>query len=188
MSRLFKPFDQSDFDMMSMARCHQPVKALEAKTEALRKALGKFPEFELRFFRSRLARRPRMRGNQGLVFGPARWDDQHWYFFDVGGDQNHVQLNVGMFPSHIRVGLGFMIGRQVTPKPPAFQVFQTFLGNRPPLPFRNALLEAIKSHGLRVEVQGSVWNVTDANDILSGLETYHAPPNDSPVFVFLGHI
>jgi hypothetical protein len=61
-----------------------------------------------------------MRGNRGLVFGPARSGRQHWYPFVVGGDQDQVQLNIGMWTSHIRVGLGFMIGRQVQPKIPAF--------------------------------------------------------------------
>ena len=129
-----------------------------------------------------------MRGRHGLVFGPARWDDEHWYFFDVGGDQNQVQLNIGMFPGHIRTGLGFMIGRQIAPKPPAFQVFQTFLGNRPPLPFRNALLEAIAEHKLLIEIQGRVQPITEPDQILARLETYHVPPNEDTVFVFLGHI
>lgn len=184
----FSSFNQSDFHLMKTVHHKKPPRALELKTEALRKALAAFPEFELDFFRSRLARRPKMRGRQGLVFGPARWADQHWYLFDVGGDQNQVQLNIGMFPDHIRVGLGFMIGRQITPKPPAFHVFQTFLGTRPPLPFRNALLEAIAGSGLRVEIQGNVERIDNPNEILTRLETYHVPPNEETVFVFLGQI
>ena len=184
----FSPFNQSDFHLMKTVRHKKPPQELESKTEALRKALAGFPEFELDFFRNRLARRPKMRGRQSLVFGPARWEDQDWYLFDVGGDQNQVQLNIGMFPDHIRVGLGFMIGRQVAPKPPAFHVFQTFLGIRPPLPFRNALLEVISGSGLRVEIQGNVERLSDPNEILARLETYHVPPNEETVFVFLGHI
>lgn len=160
-----------------------------SKTEALRKALGTFPEFDLEFFRHRLARRPGMRGQDGLVFRPARWTDQHWYLYDVGGDQAQVQLNIGMFQSHIRVGLGFMIGRQVAPKPPAFQVFQTFLGVRPSLPFRNALFEAIAAHDLRIEIQGQVEeSLTDPDRIAARLETYHVAPNEDTVFIFRGHI
>jgi hypothetical protein len=108
-----------------------------------------------------------MKGKNGLVFGRARWAYQHWFLFDVGGDANQVQLNIGMFPKHIRVGLGFMIGRQVAPKPPAFQVFQTFIGARPPLPFRNALLEAISTHRLRIEIQGEVEKFTDPDKVLA---------------------
>ena len=81
-----------------------------------------------------------------------------------------------------------MIGRQVAPKPPAFHVFQTFLGARPPLPFRNALLEAIDKHGLRVEIQGVVDQLSDADRILARLETYHVPPDEEAVLVFLGQI
>jgi hypothetical protein len=93
-----------------------------------------------------------------------------------------------MFPDHLRVGLGFQIGRQVAPKPPAFRVFQTFLGTRPPLPFRNALLEVIGDHGLRVEIQGHVDELTASEYLLQRLETYHVPPNEEAVFVFLGQI
>ena len=184
----FSPFSRSDFEEMKAASYEQRPPALKSKTEALRKALGAYPEFKLDFFKHRLARRPRMRGRQGLVFGPARWSDQHWYLFDVGGDQNQVQLNIGMFPDHIRVGLGFMIGRQVAPKPPAFHVFQTFLGIRPPLPFRNALLEATRDHELRLEIQGNLDEPLDPDQVLARLETYHVPPNETTVFVFLGHI
>jgi hypothetical protein len=56
----------------------------------------------------------------------------------INGDQ--VQLNIGMFPEYLRVGLDFMIGRQVKPKIPAFNVFQTFLGSHPPLPFPQCIL------------------------------------------------
>lgn len=184
----FSPFAEADFQRMTTLRHKAPPADLESKTEALRTELGGFPEFALDFFRHRLARRPSMRGRQGLVFGPARWDNQHWYLFDVGGDQNQAQLNIGMFPTHIRVGLGFMIGRQVAPKPPAFRVFQTFLGYRPPLPFRNALLESIRDHALRIEIQGLVEPFRDPDQIISRLETYHVPPNEDTVFVFIGHI
>ena len=184
----FKPFSNADFERVGSLHYKEPSRDLGVKTEALRAALGEFFEFEIDFFRHRLARRPQMRGRQGLVFGPARWDDQHWYLFDVGGDQAQVQLNIGMFPTHIRVGLGFMIGRQVAPKPPAFQVFQAFLGNRPPLPFRNALWEAISANQLRVEIQGQVEAQTGADEIIARLETYHVPPNEETVFVFLGYI
>ncbi len=184
----FAPFDRADFKLMQDVRYKEPPEELQLKTETLRNALGEFPEFGLDFFRYRLARRLKMRGRHGLVFGPARWDEQHWYLFDVGGDQNQVQLNIGMFPDHIRIGLGFMIGRQVAPKPPAFHVFQTFLGVRPPLPFRNALLEAIAEHALVVEIQGEVEQLSDPNMILARLETYHVPPNEETVFVFLGQI
>lgn len=184
----FKSFTTDDFERMASVRHEAPSEDLKAKTEALRVELGEFPEFALEFFRHRLARRPRMKGRQGLVFGPARWYDQHWFLFDVGGDQAQVQLNIGMFPTHIRVGLGFMIGRQVVPKPPAFQVFQTFLGSRPPLPFRNALWETIVANKLRIEIQGEVEPFTDADEIVARLETFHVPPNEDTVFVFLGHI
>lgn len=129
-----------------------------------------------------------MRGHNGLVFGPARWVERHWFLFDVGGDQNQIQLNIGMFPSHVRVGLGFMIGRQVSPKPPAFRVFQTFLGLRPPLPFRNALLEACSQWNLRLEIQGDIESCRSADHIVSRLETFHVQANDETVFVFLGKI
>lgn len=185
----FTPFSHADFSDVATLRSGQPPpQPLLAKTEDLRTALGTYPEFELEFFKHRLARRPSMRGRNGLVFGQARWGEQHWFLFDVGGDQNQVQLNVGMFPTHVRVGLGFMIGRQVAPKPPAFHVFQTFIGARPPLPFRNALLEAIATYDLRLEIQGQVEPIVAASDILMRLETYHVPPNVETVFVFVGHI
>lgn len=185
---VFSPFDAFDFQQVTLLHGTAP-QSLVDKTNELRRDLGAYPEFKLHFFRQRLARRPHMRGRNGLVFGPARWGDRHWFLYDVGGDQNQVQLNIGMCPNHIRVGLGFMIGRQVAPKPPAFHVFQTFLALRPPLPFRNALLETIAQHGLRIEIQGQVEPATDPAAIVACLETYHVPSNKKEtVFVFLGHI
>ena len=123
----FTPFVQSDFELVQRLSKDEPNSQLASKTEALRKALDGFPEFSLDYFKHKITRRPRMKGRGGMVFGNARWENNYWYFYNVGGDQDQVQLNIGMSPSHIRVGLGFMIGRQVVPKPPAFNVFQTFL-------------------------------------------------------------
>jgi len=184
----FEPFQLSDFQQVELIRQKERPEALSAKVEALRRALAKFREFELNFFRHRLTRRPQMRGKNGLVFGPARWEGQHWYMFDVGGDQNEVQLNIGMFPKRIRVGLGFMIGRQVATKPPAFRLLQTFLGCRPPLPFRDALCKAVADHKLRIEIRGQVQPQTEPEQVVARLEMYLVPPNEKTVFVFLGHI
>lgn len=93
-----------------------------------------------------------MRGDSGLVFGPARSGDQHWYLYVVGGDGDEVQLNIGMWPDYIRVGLGFQIGRTARPKIPAFRLFQTFLGVRPPLPFREAFYRCVEKTSLRSKV------------------------------------
>ncbi len=121
----FTPFDQNDFELMiSVQEGEQLPSRLLEKISALLEALGAYPEFNLNFFRTRIVRRPEMRGNRGLVFGPARTAPQHWYTYVVGGDQDQVQLNIGMWTSHIRVGLGFMIGRQVHPKIPAFHLFR----------------------------------------------------------------
>jgi hypothetical protein len=105
----FTPFTTGDFQAMSgVTKSHQPA-PLRQKVEHLRQALNGFPEFQLDFFRKRIVRRP-MKGRQG-VFRPPKWHDKHWFFHPAGGDQDEVQLNIGMFPDYLRAGLGFMIGR-----------------------------------------------------------------------------
>lgn len=179
----FQPFDSNDFQSMHEVSGYSHSVQLEQKISDLRKELASFPEYNLDFFRKRIVRRPTMRGRQGLVFGPPRWDEKHWFLFNVGGDQDQVQLNIGMFPDHIRVGLGFQIGRQVSPKIPAFHVFQTFLGVRPPLPFRDAFLKVITDDSFLIEKYPSI---TDPGQIVSMLETYVVPADKEPVFVFIG--
>jgi len=123
-----------------------------------------------------------MRGRDGLVFGPPRADDVHWYLYIDGGDQDQVQLNIGMWPQYIRVGLGFQIGRQVSPKMPAFQLLQTFLGVRPPLPFRDAFYRCVERNHFGIEGVPT----RDADELLHRLETFVAPADASPVFIFVG--
>lgn len=180
----FTPFDQHDFDLMRQVKYkHALPTGLEQKINALRTELDAFPEFKLEFFGKRIRRRPKMRGQKGLVFGPPRAGDKHWYLFIVGGDQDQVQLNIGMWPEYIRVGLGFQIGRQVSPKIPAFQVFQTFLGVRPPLPFRDVFFDSVKRNHWRIENEP---DLTDPHTIVQHLETFVVPADTDPVFVFIG--
>jgi hypothetical protein len=181
----FTPFDQQDFDLMKqVAHKHALPTLLERKINALRTGLCAFPEFELEFFSKRIRRRPKMRGHKGgLILGPPRADDKHWYLFNASGDQDQVQLNIGMWQEYIRVGLGFQIGRQVRPKPPAFQVFQTFLGVRPPLPFRDAFFDSVKRNNWRIEDEP---DLTDPHTIIQHLETFVVPANADSVFVFIG--
>jgi hypothetical protein len=178
----FVPFYEQDFALMSTVRKDAIPAALEAKISDLRQELGQFPEYQLDFFSKRIVRRPNMRGDSGLVFGPPRSGAGHWYLYVVGGDQDQVQLNIGMFTTYIRVGLGFQIGRQVSPKMPAFQLFQTFLGIRPPLPFRDAFYRCVERNGFRIEDTAT----RDADDVLRRLETFVVPADASPVFVFIG--
>lgn len=179
----FVPFTPNDFAAMNNATAAAPPDEVNRKADELRRDLCGFPEFQLEFFGKRIRRR-QMRGSDGLVFGRLRWDvDRHWYLFNVGGDQDQVQLNIGMWPTYIRVGLGFQIGRQVSPKMPAFQLFQTFLGIRPPLPFRDAFYRVVERNGLRIEGEEAA---STAADVLSRVETYVVPPDSGPVFVFVG--
>jgi hypothetical protein len=89
-----------------------------------------------------------------------------------------------MFADYIRVGMGFMIGRQVAPKIPAFYLLQSFLGRRPPLPFRDALYNCIEKNHFQIEgIQTG-----DADETLHRLETYVISPDEETVFVFLGAV
>lgn len=183
----FMPFDSHDFADTANIRNGQIPSRLRSKIDDLRHGLGTFPEFQLDFFRLRIVRRPGMRGSMGdrLVFGHPRADfDGHWYLYNVGGDGDQVQLNIGMFADYIRVGMGFMIGRQVSPKIPAFYVLQSFLGMRPPLPFRKALYECVTINGFEIEQ----LKTKDADETLHRLETYVVPPDQDTVFVLLGAI
>ena len=179
----FTPFDEADFGLMAKVEDGSPIpEPLAQNIEELRNGLAAFPEYDLEFFRKRIVRRPNMRGSGGLVFGPPRATDGHWFLFVVGGDQDQVQLNIGMWEEYIRVGLGFQIGRQVAPKIPAFHLFQTFLGSRPPLPFRDAFFACVERNKFGIEGLPT----KDADDVLHRLETYVVPSDDSPVFVFVG--
>lgn len=164
----FTPFDESDFSALQEVSKNSIPDSLRLKIWDLRVGLGQFPEYNLDFFKNRIARRPGMYGSNGMVFGPPRLENQYWYFYTVGGDQDQVQLNIAMDPGYIRVGLGFMIGRQNIPKMPAFHVFQTFLCARPPIPFRDAFFECVKNNNLRLEGYES----NDPKDIIQRLETY----------------
>ncbi|MDI7259172.1 MAG: hypothetical protein QME90_04525, partial [Thermodesulfobacteriota bacterium] len=110
----FTLFNKDDFALMTNVTYRSIPPPLEVKIEELRNGLGQFPEYQIDFFSKRIVRRPAMRGRDGLVFGPPRSDEKHWYLYVVGGDQDQVQLNIGMWPDYIRVGLGFQIGRQVS--------------------------------------------------------------------------
>ncbi len=180
----FIPFTTRDFSSMASVTASSIPTSLEAKINYLRNELGEFPEYKLDFFRNRIVRRPTMKGKTGLVFGPPKSMDNHWYLYIVGGDQDQVQLNIGMGQDHIRVGMGFMIGRQVRPKIPAFHILQTFLGVRPPIPFRDAFYQCIKRNGFQIEGEAT----KDANEIINILETYVIPADDSSVFIFIGKL
>jgi hypothetical protein len=178
----FAPFQAADFSSMEKVGPDSIPKQLEDKIDALRQALGAFPEFRPDVF-PRLVRRKVRPADDGVVFRRAKSEEQHWYFYNRGGDQDQVQLNVGMFPDYIRVGLGFQIGRQVSPKIPAFHVLQSLLGARPPLPFRDAFYQCIGRNKFGIEGQP---RLRDAESITQRLEVFHIPSDDSPVFVFVG--
>lgn len=183
----FTPFDEKDFEQTGSIQSDQIPEPLATKITELRQGLGSFPEFQLEFFSRHIVRRPRMHGIDGLVFGRPRPGERHWYLYIVGGDQDQVQLNVGMYKDYMRVGMGFMMGRQVALKIPALHVLQCFLGMRPPLPFRNALLRCIKQHNFQIESPEGVLAI-DAEGTIHRLETYVVPSDDTPVFIFLGAI
>lgn len=180
----FTPFTQSDFFSLQEVSKNNSPDSLRLKIDDLREGLAQFPEYNLDFFKNRIARRPGMRGSGGLVFGEPHFEDKYWFLYTVGGDQDQVQLNIAMFPEYIRVGLGFMMGRQDIPKMPAFHVFQTFLGARPPIPFRDALFESVKNNNLRLEGYES----NDPKDIIERLETYVVHGDRDKDFIFIGHL
>jgi hypothetical protein len=180
----FVPFTAQDFQAMSgVSKSSQPA-SLGQKIADLRAELGAFPEFELSSFAKRIVRRPSMQGKGGLVFGEPRWNDKHWFLYNVGGDQDQVQLNVGMYTDYIRVGLGFQIGRQVMPKPPAFTILQTFLAARPPIPFRSAFLECLRRNAFHLEHWAAQRTIVkDPHEIISYLETYVLPAGTTVFFL-----
>lgn len=179
----FTPFNGQDFKQTAaLVEGGTVPNPLAEKIENLRQGLATFPEFQLDFFSKRIVRRPKMQGDHGLVFGKPRTYDGHWFLYVVGGDQDQVQLNIGMNEEYIRVGMGFMIGRQVKPKIPAFYIFQSFLGMRPPLPFRDAFYKCVQRNNFKIED----IKTKDADELLHRLETYVIPSDDTAVFVFVG--
>jgi len=65
---------------------------------------------------------------------------------------------------------------------PAFQLLQTFLGARPPLPFRDAFYRCVEKN--RFGIEGV--STRDTDELLHRLETFVVPADDSPVFIFVG--
>ena len=194
----FTPFNQRDFEQTAQLSDGGNIEEpLATKIAELRNGLDAFPEFKLDFFRRRLVRRPRMKGadrpifgdperDEGdrLVFGAPKVEQGHWYLVSVGGDQDEVQLNIGMFEEYVRVGMGFIFGKQMVPKIPAFRVLQSFLGMRPPLPFREHIHRTIKRNEFQIEgVQ-----TRDADETMRRLETHVVHADDGVKFFFLGAI
>jgi hypothetical protein len=93
-----------------------------------------------------------------------------------------------MFETHLRVGLGFMMGRQVALKMPAFRLFQLFLGLRPPIPFRSAFHECIEQNKFSLEIRGEpkFGMVGRAEEVIGFLETYSPPADEEPIFLLVG--
>ncbi len=179
----FSPFTKEDFKLMGQVTSDRIPEKLDNKIRELRISLGQFPEFKLDYFKKHIVRRP-MRGEKGEVFRSPKSYTKHWVIYIVGGDQDQVQLNIGMGLDYIRVGLAFQIGRMVKPKIPAFQVLQTFLGVRPPLPFRDALYKCIEKKGF--EIQG--FDSKNVDEIINHLETYVISPDKGAIFIFIGKL
>src|SRR5687767_362912 len=59
----------------------------------------------------RVRRRWKARVASPEAFGNFATDPRHWYTFHHGG-RTEAQFNIGLFPTHLRVGLGF----EFTPK------------------------------------------------------------------------
>jgi hypothetical protein len=158
--------------------------ALGEKIDAFLTALCEFPEYNFSFFKTRIVRRP-VGAYKGRVWGSPRDDDKHWYTYIRGGDADEVQLNVGMYPEHVRVGLGFQVGRTVKLKIPAFRVFQSLLSLRPPIPFRSQLVDCIGRNGLGIEIDGYPTR-SSPDELVSRLETLVVTGDRPSMFVLLG--
>jgi hypothetical protein len=98
--------------------------------------------------------------------------DKHWFIYNRGGNEDEVQLNIGMWRDQIHVGVAFMIGQQGIPKNPASHVFQVLIGSRPPRPLHDALLKCIERIGFRIE---GYPDIHDPREIVTLLETYPVP-------------
>lgn len=186
----FAPFTATDFSQVAHLVWGGAIPSpLRDKIDALRTELGGFKEFAPDYFRCRIARKENAKYAEGLVFGGPRVQDGHWFLYNVGGDQDQVQLNIGMYKDLIRVGLGFMLGRAARPKPPAFTVLQQLLSARPALPFRQILTDLLQRRadfGIACP-DGFLTRSTGyrAQDLVQWLET-HVPPANETTFILVG--
>lgn len=83
----------------------------------------------------RRLRNPRVTGRQAFEEGYFATQPRHWYTHNAGG-RSEAQFNVGMFPTYLRVGLGFEFTERAHGEPYAVQAayggFRQALGrNRP---------------------------------------------------------
>jgi hypothetical protein len=171
----FALFDEKDLELTRRLTPDEPMPPeLADKIETLRRALSQYPEFQVSSFKRHLLRRGDTVATDHVVFSPPQKHAGHWYSYSMGGEFDQVHLNIGMWPTHFRVGLGFAVGQSVKSALPAFRQFQGFLGMRPPLMFRDAFYKCVKRNNFGLEDSGlPYWG--DAHDILMRLETYVAP-------------
>ncbi len=63
-------------------------------------------------------------------------DREHWYTYNTGG-RSEVQFNVGLFPDHLRVGLGFELTRRAFGEPEkvltAYDAFRSLVERDQPI-------------------------------------------------------
>jgi hypothetical protein len=186
MPQQYMPFQESDFALMSKVDNETIPEVLSDKVEKIRGSLAQYPEFQFGPFKRHVLRRPEMNSRDGFIFAPPVVSKAHWYCYSIGGEEDQVHLNFGMWPTHVRVGMGFTVGRQARPTLPAFRQFQSFLGVRPPLLFRDQFHRCVKRNRFGFEEAGMpYWG--DAYDILHMLESDVAPSlEEAAILLFVG--
>lgn len=110
---------------------------------------------------------------------------RHWYTRKVGG-RNEAQFNVGMFPSYMRVGLGFELTDRAHGKPtevqPVWGQFREILRDR-----RQEFEQKVREHSLMVE-----WVPRNASEVKhvqpQGVLRWLLRPSRVPEWIFVGRL
>ena len=109
---------------------------------------------------------------------PARVEMRHWWFSHYGG-RNEAQWNVGMFPCHLRFGIGFNASGGGYGKPAEVEdAFQRFL----------RALQQARSRGFGAKLEVETFDPVDQLKVFPIDELLDGPPRDVRHWLFIGRI
>lgn len=179
-------FTEEDFKLMNNVRNEQSCpQDLKEKIARLRHELSAFPEFNLPYFDRRIRKFGSMKRQTGnMLFGEPHFGEKYWYLFNVGGEGDQMQLNIGMSPDYLRVGVAFIAsGKAVARRLPGFERFKTAVLHN--LYVNRGFKDCVSNNSFKVEDQPELDSPNKITDWLSQLT-----PEDlkERAFLFIGSL
>ena len=134
--------------------------------------------------RSRLMWRSRVRSSR--AFNDFTPEDEHWYTHNAGG-RNEAQFNIGLFPSYLRIGMGFEATKKVGGAPEDVEaVYERFAGILEQ--YRQGFNKFIKGNSLQVEWLPRNERKLEYVPTDEVVEWLLHPPEPFPEWIFVGRL